>query len=125
MCEDRDKHKDNEIVIENSGILKSVQGVWQMTEKDLELLNDIYRDISDALGMEIACGIHRLLKGQQVCFPMHFFNPSRVYKLVVSEYDGTNIKQLAMRYDYSEKTIRRILRTEKLRKKKQDDVDKT
>ena len=111
MCEDRDKHKDNEIVIENSGILKSVQGVWQMTEKDPELLNDIYRDISDALGMEIACGIHHLLKGQQVCFPMHFFNPSRVYKMVVSEYDGTNIKQLATRYNYSEKTIRRILRT--------------
>ena len=96
-----------------------------MTDRNPDLFNDIYRDISDAFGIEVAYGIHQMLKGQQVCFPMHLFNPNSVYKMVIAEYDGTNIKALAIKYEYSEKTIRRFLKTEKLRKKKQDDGDKT
>ena len=30
------------------------------------------------------------------------------------EYDGANIRQLAKKYEYSEKTVRRILKDEKV-----------
>jgi Mor family transcriptional regulator len=41
---------------------------------------------------------------------MRFFDGDYVRDRILQEYDGTNIKKLAFQYDYSEKTIRRILR---------------
>ena len=37
-------------------------------------------------------------------------NPERIQKIILQEYDGTNIKMLAIKYGYSEKTVRRIIR---------------
>ena len=31
-------------------------------------------------------------------------------KKVVKEFDGTNVSELAQKYDYSERTIRRMIR---------------
>ncbi len=81
-----------------------------MAEKDAELLNTIYKDIADNLGMDVAMDIYNMYKGQQITFPMRFFNPVRIQQIIVQEYDGTNIKALAAKYNYSEKTIRRILK---------------
>lgn len=81
-----------------------------MAENDAELLNTIYKDIADNLGMDVAKDIYSMYKGQQITFPMRFFNPVRIQQIIVQEYDGTNIKALAAKYNYSEKTIRRILK---------------
>lgn len=77
---------------------------------DAEMLNDVYRDISDLLGMDIAHEIFCLFKGQQISFPIRFFNPAMIREMIAAEYDGTNARQLAVKYDYSEKTIRRIVK---------------
>ena len=81
-----------------------------MAEKDPDLLNTIYKEISEKMGMDAAMDIYQLFKGQQVTFPMRFFNADCIRKIIVQEYDGTNIKKLAVKYGYSEKTIRRIIR---------------
>ena len=81
-----------------------------MAESNPELLNSVYREISEKLGMDTAMEIYRLFKGQQVTFPMRFFNPIRIQQCILQEYDGTNIKTLAIKYGYSEKTIRRIIK---------------
>ncbi len=81
-----------------------------MAKKEPELLNAVYREISDRLGMDTAMDIYQLFKGQQVGFPMRFFNSECIRKIIVQENDGTNVKKLAVKYDYSEKTIRRIIR---------------
>lgn len=81
-----------------------------MAENDPELLNNIYREISDKLGMDTAMEVYRMFKGQQINFPVRFFNPVRIQQLIVREYDGTNIRTLAIKYDYSEKTVRRIIK---------------
>jgi len=81
-----------------------------MAENDTELLNTIYREIADKLGMDTAMGIYQLFKGQQITFPVRFHNPRRIQQIIIQEYDGTNIRALAIKYNYSEKTVRRIIR---------------
>lgn len=110
--EHRDKYKDNEIRLENRDLLKLSKRamVMAMAEQNSELLNSVYREISEKLGMDAALEIYHMFKGQQICFPVRFFNPARIQQIIVEEYDGTNIRQLATKYNYSEKTIRRIVK---------------
>lgn len=105
-----DKHKNIEIILGHQNLLKFDIEVMRMAEKDSELLNTIYREVADKLGMDVAMDIYQLFKGQQICFPVRFFNPARIQQIIIQEYDGTNIKILATKYNYSEKTVRRIIR---------------
>ena len=105
-----DKHKDFEILLEQNTLVKYGSGVISMSEKDSELLNTVYKEIADNLGMDVAMDIYKMYKGQQISFPMRFFNPTRIQRIIIQEYDGTNIKALATKYNYSEKTVRRIIR---------------
>ncbi len=76
-----------------------------MAIKDPELLNTVYKEISERLGMDTAMEIYRMFKGQQISFPVRFFNPAKIQKLIIEEYDGTNLKILATKYNYSEKQL--------------------
>ena len=105
-----DKHKDFEILLEHLCALNLSKEVMRMAENDPELLNAVYKEVSEKLGMDTAMEIYRMFKGQQISFPMRFFNPERIQKCIVQEYDGTNIQTLALKYGYSEKTVRRIIR---------------
>ena len=81
-----------------------------MNNNESELLNDVYRDISEKLGLDAAIEVYRMFKGQQITFPVHLFNSKRIQTEIIKEYDGTNINVLAKKYGYSEKTIRRIIK---------------
>ena len=105
-----DKHNDNEIRRESYRLLKLSKEVMLMAENDSDLLNAVYREISEKLGMDTAIEIYQMFKGQQINFPVRFFNPARIQQIIVKEYDGTNIRTLAIKYNYSEKTIRRIIK---------------
>ena len=105
-----DKYKENEIILRFHNLLKCDCEVIEMAENDFELLNNVYRDIADQLGMDTAMEIYKMFKGQQICFPVRFFNPTQIQQIIVKEYDGTNIRALALKYNYSEKTIRRIIK---------------
>lgn len=81
-----------------------------MAVSDPELLNAVYKEISEKLGMDTAMSIYQMFKGQQISFPVRFFNPEKIQQIIVQEYDGTNIRTLAIKYNYSEKTVRRIIK---------------
>ena len=81
-----------------------------LLETNEELLNSIYKDINDEFGIDVAMRMYQLYKGTQVNFPMRFLNPDMVKQRILKEYDGTNLKQLAVKYSYSEKTIRRLIK---------------
>ena len=110
MVEMRDKYKDNGILLGQTHLLNLSKEAMRMAENDPELLNAVYKEISEKLGMDTAMEIYRMFKGQQISFPMRFFNPARIQKCILQEYNGTNIKTLAIKYGYSEKTVRRIIR---------------
>lgn len=79
-------------------------------KKDLRGLNDVYRDIADEIGIENAIVIYKLFRGTQVSFPGRLFSKEYIHHAILEEYDGKNIPQLAQKYNYSERSIRRILK---------------
>ena len=81
-----------------------------MDKYDAELFNDIYKEISAIMGEEIAVEMYRMYNGQQITFPVHLYNSERIGQSVAKEFDGTNVRELSRKYDYSEKTIRRMIR---------------
>ena len=105
-----DKYKDIEIILKSLEVLEYGKEVTEMAINDPELLNNVYKEISERLGMDTAMEIYRMFKGQQISFPVRFFNPAKIQKLIIEEYNGTNLKILATKYNYSEKTVRRIIK---------------
>ena len=82
----------------------------QLAQQDHDLLRSVYREIADRLGVETALEMYELFRGQQISFPVRFYDPEDIRSRVLEEYDGTNIRQLAAKYGYSEKTIRRMIK---------------
>ena len=105
-----DKCVDFEIRHEISNLLNLPKEVLRMAEQDSELLNSVYKEISEKLGMDTAMELYQMFKGQQINFPVRFFNPTQIQKIIIREYDGTNVRTLAVKFNYSEKTIRRIIK---------------
>ncbi len=61
-----DKYKDNEIILVKMGVINLSKEVMRMAEGNPELLNAVYREISEKLGMNTAMIIYQMFKGQQI-----------------------------------------------------------
>ena len=85
----------------------------ELLKKDLAGLNDVYRDIADEIGVENILAIYKLFHGTQISFPNRLFSKEYTHKAIISEYNGNNVPQLAQKYNYSERSIWRILKTTK------------
>ena len=106
-----DKYKDNGILLMKSDLVKYCKEVVSMGgDTDITLFNTIYNDISEKFGIDVAIHMYENYRGLQVTFPTRLFNSDYVKAKIPLEYDGKNIKQLAKKYGYSEKSIRRILK---------------
>ena len=81
-----------------------------MTDIKPELLNDVYKEIYEELGKESMLKIYNMFKGQQITFPVKLNNGKKLQQVIIEEYDGTNTRALSMKYEYSEKSIRRIIK---------------
>ena len=79
-------------------------------EKEAELYNSVYKEISEIVGLDGTLKLYLRFKGQQISFPVRLYNPDMIQQKVIKEFDGTNIHELAKKYDYSEKTIRRMIK---------------
>lgn len=75
-----------------------------------EDLNDVYKSIAEQIGFENTIVIYNMFRGIQVSFPNRMFSIDYIYKSIIEEYDGTNISQLAKKYNYTERTVRRIIK---------------
>ena len=84
-----------------------------VTGDELDGLNEVYKDIADELGIETALSIFRMFHGTQVSFPNRLFSKEYVRRAVLREYNGKNARQLAKKYNYSERSVWRILKEKK------------
>ncbi|MCM1061220.1 MAG: Mor transcription activator family protein [Eubacterium sp.] len=75
-----------------------------------EYLSGIYSEIATLLGIDAALKLHANYKGQQVFFPMELFSKDFIKSQIIEEYNGYNVKQLATKYGYTEKWVRKILK---------------
>lgn len=85
-------------------------------EIENEYLNGIYNEIAAVIGTDAAMTLFSLYRGQQITFPVNFFTAEFLASRIVKEYDGSNIKQLATKYGYSEKWVRKIIKEHKSEK---------
>ena len=81
-----------------------------LLQNDLVGLNDVYRDIADEIGIENTLVIYKLFRGTQISFPNRLFSKEHTHKAIINEYNGNNVAQLAQKYNYSERSIWRILK---------------
>ena len=105
-----DKHKENGILLVQNEVLQYEKREVDALEKERELYNAVYKEISEIIGLEATLKLYLRFKGQQVTFPVRLYNPHLIQQNVIKEFDGTNVSELAKKYDYSERTIRRMIR---------------
>lgn len=105
-----DKSSEIGISLVNGKMVEYLQKEVKDVEKESELYNTVYREISEIVGLDATLKIYLRFKGQQVNFPVRLYNPHLIQQNVIKEFDGTNVTELAQKYDYSERTIRRMIR---------------
>ena len=96
------------------GIMSLSKREVELLTNDLSGLNDVYRDIADEIGLENTLAIYKLFHGTQISFPSRLFSKEYTHQAIISEYNGNNIPQLAQKYNYSERSIWRILKLKKI-----------
>ena len=79
----------------------------------VEYLNGAYNELANLLGIEAVLKIYNSYRGQQLTLPVRLFSKEFIVRQIVEEYDGYNIKQLATKFGYGEKWIRKILKDHK------------
>lgn len=79
-----------------------------MKKKSTDGFHDIYMDIAEHFGEDIAIKIFERYRGQQVVFPMKLHKSEYIYQKIKAEYNGSNIKELARKYNYTERWIRKM-----------------
>ncbi len=75
-----------------------------------EYLNSAYSELAELIGIDAVLKVHSAYRGQQVFFPVDLFSKDFIKKQIIEEYDGYNVKQLALKYGYTEKWIKKILK---------------
>lgn len=85
----------------------------EMLKDNPDGLNDIYRDIADEIGVENTLAIYKLFHGTQISFPNRLFSKEYIHNAIINEYNGSNVPQLAQKYNYSERSVWRILKAKR------------
>lgn len=83
-----------------------------MEPVDIYSWNTIYREFAKLIGVESTLEIFENYHGTQINFPMRLVSSDHIKQVVLNEYDGTNLKELAMFYGYSERHLRRLLKSD-------------
>lgn len=81
-----------------------------MKSVDISSWNQIYRDFAKLIGVEDTLKIYESYRGLQITMPLRLTSSEQIKQIVHREYDGTNLKELALFYGYSERHLRRLLK---------------
>lgn len=77
----------------------------------IEELQEQHRGIAEAVGVEGLISLTEMFGGSSIYIPQKKeLIKNRVYQNILQEYDGTNIKELAVKYDVCESTVYKIVR---------------
>lgn len=76
-----------------------------------EHLNEPYKEIAERFGVEVAHWFFEQYKGLQITYASRFLSPDFVKKRVIHESGTHRVREIARRYNYSERWIRQMLRS--------------
>ncbi|MFC6164691.1 Mor transcription activator family protein [Lactiplantibacillus dongliensis] len=74
-------------------------------------LNSIYADLYEIVGPENVEKIFRQQRGIQVTFPTHLYDRTKLVPIIRMEAQNYNVRELARMYGYSERWVRRVLKS--------------
>lgn len=82
-----------------------------LRELTIEDLQEQHKDFAEVLGMENLIRLSEHFGGTSIYVPQRReLVKQRVYGMIRKEYDGTNIKELAGKYEVSESTVYNVVR---------------
>lgn len=83
-----------------------------MNQNNEPVLNGIYETLSELVGFDNTTKIYKHFAGSQVNFPTRLFSKEFVLREALKSYDGTSasINKIAVKYNYSERTVRKLLK---------------
>lgn len=82
-------------------------------------LAGVYKEMAEAVGVDIAYEIFKNFKGQQLMFPLKFYSSEFTAQQIIEEYDdGSTVRELVHKFGYSESRIRQIIRETKCQRTK-------
>ncbi|GAA3601968.1 Mor transcription activator family protein [Secundilactobacillus similis] len=84
-----------------------------MTEIDQQALHELYSQLNTLVGTENMLKIWRVFNGMQVTFPAHLYSRQLAALRIQQLYDGTNTRDLARRYQYSQKWVQQVLKAQR------------
>ena len=70
----------------------------------------VYEEITKIIGEEQTIKLYENFRGQQITFPQRLYSVEYVSKYVKENYNGRNIREMARKFDYSERRIREFLK---------------
>ena len=73
----------------------------------------IYNDFADLLGEDAVMAIYEMMSGQQITFPRKLYTKEYVIQETKGITDQKELKKVAIRYGYSERRLKQLLREEK------------
>ena len=76
---------------------------------DSEDFAEVYYEIANAVGAEIAVKMHSLFKGQQIQFPQKLYKKEYIYAYIKKHYNGQNVRELSQKFGYSDRRVRQII----------------
>lgn len=78
----------------------------------------LYMELAILIGKENAFRLYTHYKGAYISFPMRLLSKEGLQRIVSSEYDGNNSRDIAKKYGYSTRHINRVIQEVKLYKNK-------
>jgi Mor family transcriptional regulator len=82
-----------------------------LKELQLDDLQEQHRPVAEAIGLEAMIKLTEYCGGTQIYIPKPFeLTKELIYRKISADFDGSNIRQLAIKYRVSESTVYRIVK---------------
>ena len=85
-------------------------GFYKEDNENPSIYAPVYADLVVEIGVENTKKIHKRFRGTQVSFPVKLYNRNYIEKCIKEDFNGSNFKELAQKYEYTERRIRQILK---------------
>lgn len=81
-------------------------------------LQELHRSIADVIGVDGLVGLCEHFGGSSIYIPQkRELLRQKIYQMIYREYDGDNIRELAVKYGVSEATVYNVVRDRLITKK--------
>lgn len=86
-----------------------MKGGPELSEPDITSWNSIYQELAKTIGVEATLKLYQDYRGLQLNLPVRLVSRESMLEQLKIEYTGENKRELARKYDYSQRTIERML----------------